>query len=465
MNWKKWLSMGLTAVLVLSASDTGMVKAGGEEQQTVAYIDIADTWGVSYQYGSDSTQVVASNATVTGDGQYTVSVDFSQTSAGICNGINQAKICIKEGEKLFGSDSLIKITSLKLDANSLSADNTGYTYGNQDGDTCMWLYSKYSNPYWDSYYNGNFSARIDDGSELQQENTKYKPFGDSIDQNFTKMEITFEFITNSEGDPNVTKDPNASPDATPTNDPNITPGPSASAGPDATPTNDPNTTPEPSASADPYATPTNHPDMTPDPQGTSSPNLGGQNTIVSNSTYTGPEKILLRKNAVVVPAGKSTSITFALLRSAASKTKVTASSANTKVAIPVLQSDGKVSIQVPAAATAGSSTTVALRFGSSSATVKVTVDNPVTKIKAAKKSYKVKRKKKVKTVFYITKQNKSAATTQEVSAKISGKKASVSSVKLSGSKLTVKIKGVKKGNATLKVKIGSKTAKTKIKVK
>lgn len=456
MNWKKWLSMGLTAVLVLSASDTGMVKAGGEEEQTtVAYIDITDTWGVSYQYGSDATQVVASNATVTGDGQYTLSVDFAQTSAGVCNGINQAKVCIKNGEELYGSNSLIKITSLKLDNNSLSADNTGYTYGNQDGDTCMWLYSKYSNPYWDAFYGGNFSARIDDGSELQQENTRYKPFGDGIDQNFTKMEITFEFVKNTEKDP----------DATPTVDPNTTPAPSASPDPDATPTSDPNTTPAPSASTDPDATPTVDPNATLDPQATQAPNPGGQNAIVSNSTYTGQEKILLQKNAVVIPAGRSASITFALLRSAASKTQVTASSANTKVAVPVLQSDGKVRIQIPAAAAAGSSTVVTLRFGSSSATIKVTVNNAVTKIKAAKKSYKVKRKKKVNVVFRLTKQNKSAAVTQEATAKISGKKASVSSVKLSGSKLTVKIKGIKKGSATLKVSVGGKTAKTKIKVK
>lgn len=460
MNWRRWLSIGLAIVLLLSASDTDLVEAEGQTSQgTVAYIDITDGWGTSYQYGSDSTQVVAENDMVTGDGTYTISVDFTQTIYGTANGIGTAKICIQNGEELFGTNSLIQILSLKLDGENMSAENTGYTYENQDGDTCMWLYDQYTNPYWESYA----SARIDDGSELQYEDTRYKPFGDSINCNFKKMEITFTFVTNSEADPDVTKDPNTTPAKDPdaTKDPDITPteGPDATKDPDVTPTEAPDTT------KDPNVTPTEAPDAA-EGSGASGTDVQKQSgNVVSNSAYTGPEKILTGKKVVVIPAGSSSTVTFALLRSAASQTKVTVSSANTGIALPTLQSDGRVRIQIPATAAAGSSTTVTLRFGTSSVSIKVTVRNPVTKIKAAKKSYKVKRKKAVKVVFNLTKKNKSTAATDEIKAKIAGKKATISSVKVSGSKVTVKVKGLKRGSATLKVSISGKTAKAKIRIK
>ena len=200
-----------------------------------------------------------------------------------------------------------------------------------------------------------------------------------------------------------------------------------------------------------------------DPNTTQNPNQSG--VLVSNSTYTGAEKIIVQSNSVVIPAGGSNTITFALLRSATSDTQVSVASGDAGIASPVLQDNGKVLITVPGTAVAGSSTTVSLRFGSSSASIKVTVRNATSKVKAAKKSYKVKRNKKAKVVFQITAQNKSKATTDEPLVKLSGKKAMISSIKLSGSKLTVTVKGVKKGSATLKATIGGKTAKTKIKIK
>lgn len=446
MNWKKYLSIGMAAALVLSLSNLDTVQADEGAKKATAYIYFTDGWyasEINYHTpgGGAETKAIAQEEEVTGDGEYHLSLDFTQTSIGCTHTATHAKICIAEGDTVFGSRSKITVKSVKLNGRELTASRAGYTGAEtnrwEDGteikDTVYYLYS-------------SSDMSVTDHAGIQRTAEDLKPYEDIGEENIQTLDVVFEFVAEAESEPSSTPDSGATSD------------------PDAT--KDPHATQDPGATKDPHAT--QDPGATQDPHTTQDPGTGGQTQnsgLVSNSTYTGAEKILVQKSSVIIPAGSAAAITFALLRSASSETQVTASAGNTGIASPVVQADGKVRISVPAGAAAGSTTTVTLRFGSSTASIKVTVQNPVTGVKAAKKSYKVKRKKKTKIVFSLTSKNKSAAPTDTASAKISGKKASVSSVKVSGSKLTVTVKGVKKGSAALKVTIGGKTAKTKLKVR
>ena len=97
----------------------------------------------------------------------------------------------------------------------------------------------------------------------------------------------------------------------------------------------------------------------------------------------------------------------------------------------------------------------------------VAAKNACTKLKAAKKSYTIKKKgKTVKAVFKITAADKTKKTTDKVTVKIKNKKiAKVTKKKLAKGKVTITVKGKKKGKTRLTVKVGSKSAKTTIKVK
>lgn len=439
MNWKKCLSMGMTAALVLSLSNLNTVKADEGGKKATAYIYFTDGWysgEINYHTpgGYEETRTVAQEAEITGDGTYHLSLDFTKTTNGCTNTATHAKICIEEGDTIFGSASRITVKSVKLNGNEITASRNGYT----GAETNRWDDgTEIKNTVYYLYSSQDMTFGITDREEgTQRTLDDLNPYADIGTVNIQTLDVLFEFTENTV--------------SVPSNSPDVSPTPSI----------DPHATKDPHATTDPNATK--------DPNATQDPGTGGQgqnSNLVSNSTYTGAERILVQKNSVIIPAGKSSNITFALLRGASSGTQVTVSSGNAGIASPILQEDGKVRIDVPASAAAGSSTTVTLRFGSSTAGIKVIVQNPVTKIKAAKKTYQIKRKKKAKIVFNLTSKNKSAAPTDVASAKITGKKASVSSVKISGSKLTVTVKGIKKGSATLKATIGGKTAKTKIKIK
>lgn len=443
MNWRKWLSMGMAAVMVVCLSNLGMVQAAEDSKTATAYLYFKDNnWSeTNYLYpgGESHTKTIGTDAVITGDGTYHLALDFTQTTNQYTNGCLNAKICIVDGETVFGSDSIITVQKVTINGLERLPYEKGFTASEiewwnpiTEGKITNTIFNLF-----DSNASENISNiqgdRVEGVQRTAEEFSPYSDFG--FVEEIKTIEVDFSFSVGGSSNPNKTPDPNGS------SNPNKTPDPSGSS--------NPNKTPNPGESPNPGTTPSQSP----------------SGALVSNSTYTGAEKIIVQNNSVIIPAGGSSTITFALLRSAASGTQVSASSGNTGIASLALQDNGKVRITVPATAVAGSSTTVTLRFGSSSASIKVTVRNAVSKVKAAKKSYKVKRKKKTKVVFQITAQNKSKATTDEPVVKLTGKKASISSIKLSGSKLTVTVKGVKKGSATLKATVGGKTAKTKLKIK
>lgn len=66
-----------------------------------AYIMYADTdWAVQY-WNSDAEGVVPTNALITGEGQYTVALDFTGSANGFANGCAFTALGIKNGENLF----------------------------------------------------------------------------------------------------------------------------------------------------------------------------------------------------------------------------------------------------------------------------------------------------------------------------------------------------------------------------
>lgn len=456
MNWKRWMSIGMAAALVVGLSNLDMVRAAEDTQTATAFLYFTDGhWAGDVNYhnpgGNEQTKTIAQDAQITGDGTYHLSLDFTQTSGQRTNQCTNAKICIVDGDTIFGENSIITVQKLVIDGVERKPSQEGFTASEErwdngvlKKDTIFYLFD--SNAAGDI---GNIKAdRVDGAQRTAKDLNSFPDIGIA---DIGTLEVDFSFAVNPGSNPSKSPGFSESPEPSGSSDPGFTPGPSESPDPGKSP--DPNISPDPGKS--------------PNPGGSPDPNTGGSTSagLVSNSTYSGAEKILIQKDAVIIPAGGSSTLTFALLRSAASGTQVTVSSGNTGIASPLLQSDGKVCINVPRSAAAGGTTTVTLRFGSSTAAIKVTVKNAVTKIKAAKKSYKVKRKKKTTVVFHLTAQNKSKTTTDVPAVKISGKKASVSSVKTAGSKLTVTVKGIKKGSASLKATVGGKSAKTKIKVK
>lgn len=460
------LAVVLMTALLLTAADVGIsMKKADAATETVAYLEFLGGWGESYKYGAIS-KVIADNAIIDGDGVYRISLDFSQCgdewNGYGAHGIKNCVMCIKDGETLYPSKSLIKIRSVKIinsDGVEKTLDNIarGYTYADQEGNTSLSLYSEYAPQ-------ANDIRALPLGEEITPGAVDYQLIDEWKEEKICNIEVTFAFAENvvalSKIPADATPKPHTTANPAPTGTPDTTTTPKVTATPNVTetpnpwgnPTPTPNTTlaPVPTNSAFPIST------ATPDPTG----------GIVSNSTYTGAEKIFVNKSAFVIAAGNRASATIALLRGPASGTQVTASSANLSIAVPTLQSNGRVDIAVPANAPAGSSTTITLRFGSSSVAIKVTVSNPVLKIKAAKKSYTIKRKKTAKISVNLTPKNKATAMTDTLTATISKKKiASVTSVKVSKNKASIKIKALKKGSAKLMVKAGGKSASVKIKVK
>lgn len=484
-NRNKWLSIGLAAVMMLTMTDAGMgVEQADAATETVAYLGFSSKWGESYTYGEDS-KAIPDNAAIDGYGVYSVALDLTGVDAYFqcAHGIGECVLNIKDGESLYGSNSVIKIRSVKVNGEEIALNGSGgYTYADSAGQTSLCLYRDYAPDATNVRWTSGLPANPTENDYQLLKSFADKGMTDTMD-GIKTIEVVFAFAENAvelskipadatpkphqtggDASPSPSAAPSESPSANPTESPSDSPSPT----PSVAPTNSPaaTTTPIPTFTAKPIVTGTPVPWLpTASPEGSALPTNPPAGPV-SNSTYTGAEKIFVNKSAVVIPAGKSESVTIALLRGAASATQVTASSGNKSIAVPALQSNGRMTITVPANAPAGGSTVVTLRFGSSSVSVKVTVSNPVTQLKGAKKSYTVKRKKTAKVSVKLKVKNKSAATTDRVCAKISKKKiATITLVKISKSKVTIKVKGLKKGSAKLKVKAGGKSVTIKIRVK
>ncbi|MBQ8200621.1 MAG: hypothetical protein IJZ74_02505 [Clostridia bacterium] len=106
-----------------------------------AYIMYADSsWAQQYWLdGNAYGGVTATNAVVTGAGDYTVGLDFTTTEAGVANGIAFTALGIKKGENLFPG-AQIKINAIRVNGEAIEFSK-GYTSSDDGVETRMNVYN------------------------------------------------------------------------------------------------------------------------------------------------------------------------------------------------------------------------------------------------------------------------------------------------------------------------------------
>ena len=106
------------------------VNAEEASTETLAYLTFADTaYGVQYwNDGKDYAPVVATTAEVTGDGQYTVGLDFTGVEGGVAPDIQFLDVEISNGEATY-VDSFMTIDSVKVNGEEVEC---GPTYTSSD---------------------------------------------------------------------------------------------------------------------------------------------------------------------------------------------------------------------------------------------------------------------------------------------------------------------------------------------
>ncbi len=140
---KKILSMILC--LALLASVLGIIPAAAEEAAPAAeaYIMYASgDWSVSYWNDGAENPVVAKNAAITGDGSYTVSLDFTAAAP---DGVDTAfnALGVKGAIEAFPKMTL-KITAIRINGENVDFAK-GYT-NDEDGATRMNIYNEWAAP-------------------------------------------------------------------------------------------------------------------------------------------------------------------------------------------------------------------------------------------------------------------------------------------------------------------------------
>ena len=145
--------------LALAVSTFSLMKLNASaEGETVAYLSFADNaWSVQYwNDGNDYSPIVATTAEVTGNGTYTVGLDF--TEAGGAADIAFFDVEISNGEAAF-PNSYMTIDSVKINGEEIALTGTPYTSSDDGVATRTNLYNA-----WVSDVTTVESARTADGS-------------------------------------------------------------------------------------------------------------------------------------------------------------------------------------------------------------------------------------------------------------------------------------------------------------
>ena len=154
------------------------------EEGTTAYISMADnSWAVQYWFdGNDYSPVVANNATVTGYGQYTVSLDFTGTDAGSCPDIVFMDVEVKDGE-LYFPNCYMQIDSVLINGEAVELGNT-YTSSDNGKDTRTNLYN--------AWVAEVAEGRVAEGLDLTQ--VSAVPVDAAAYTNIQTVEVTFTLM-------------------------------------------------------------------------------------------------------------------------------------------------------------------------------------------------------------------------------------------------------------------------------
>ena len=107
-----------------------------------AYIMYADAnWAQSYWLDGNEYPVKATNATITGPGDYSVGLDFTVSEAGKATGVAFAALGIKHGEKLFPG-MMIKLNEVRVNGQVIETGK-GYTSSDDQIETRMNLMNEW----------------------------------------------------------------------------------------------------------------------------------------------------------------------------------------------------------------------------------------------------------------------------------------------------------------------------------
>jgi len=131
----------LTREYVLTSAKTAMDEglAAAPETETLAADEAvawimytSSDWGTSYSVGdvynpgSATAGVVATDVPVTGEGTYTVALDFTGTGAGFANGVTFSAVAVGNGETLFPG-YVMHITEIKINGEVITMSGLPYT--------------------------------------------------------------------------------------------------------------------------------------------------------------------------------------------------------------------------------------------------------------------------------------------------------------------------------------------------
>lgn len=137
-GWTKLLALVMVVAMAL-----GMVPAMAEETGDTAYLMYADgSWASQWWHdGQDYGGVKATEAVITGEGDYTVGLDFTGTEAGEAAGLSFAALGIVEGEKTF-PNYYLKINEIRVNGEAVEVDK-GYTSSDDGVCTRMNIYNEW----------------------------------------------------------------------------------------------------------------------------------------------------------------------------------------------------------------------------------------------------------------------------------------------------------------------------------
>lgn len=125
------LSVLFAVAMVFTMIPAATAKAAPAEN--TAFLEFASgDWKVSY-WGDPVDGISATNPTVTGEGQYTTSLDFSKSASGQAIGLSFIGVFVQNGEKTFPHYA-ITIDSVKVNDTDVTFAKNGYT-SSDDGIT------------------------------------------------------------------------------------------------------------------------------------------------------------------------------------------------------------------------------------------------------------------------------------------------------------------------------------------
>ncbi len=436
------------------------------------------------------------DAVVTGNGTYTVSLDLEEGQA-----VEAAQVfCVDikglaNAQNLDVSNMSIKDVVVKCDDQVVETDMSHMYFGciEGEGNTRLEIYNAwgYSN---DENENDFTTAdEVDPEAFAFTKSISVTFTLDGIKKGATVTEGNYTIKTGT-GDvageikrktpktpaPEVSEDPAASNDPATSSDPTTSSDPAASnpaasnpAASNPAASKNPAAS-NPAASKNPAAS--NPAAKTATPAGVKSATPAGIKTATPAGikSVKGTSKITAKKKIVIVAPGKKTTVKYTVKKAAGTSgaAVVKASSASKKIATVSLNTKKKVlTIKVPKKATKGASTTVTLKSkkkdGKKQATakIKVYVRNSAKKVKAAKKSITFKKNQTKKLVIKASKvQNKKKAFVDTITVK--GKVLKLTNVKYAKGKATLTLKAVKKAKKkAITIKVGKKSVKVKATVK